>query len=78
MQRDIDYAAVAVRKAILEKFGDAELEDLKAVAGERTISIRHSGRKAEGTRDDLLAVVRKSASYTEFWDVLEREGKCTS
>ena len=35
--RDIDYAAVAVKKAIVEKFKDTALEDLQTVAGERTV-----------------------------------------
>ena len=72
--RDIDYAAVAVKKAIEEKFRDAALEDLQAVAGEGTISIRHGGRKADGTRDDLLAAVRKATSYANLWEVLESDG----
>ena len=76
--RDIDYAAVAVKKAIVEKFRDTALEDLEAVAGERTISIRHGGRKAEGVRDDLLAAVRKATSYGNFWEVLQSESRCVN
>ena len=74
--RDIDYAAVAVKKAIVEKFKDAALEDLQTVAGERTISIHHGDRKAEGTRSDLLAAVRDATSYANLWEVLESEGRC--
>jgi hypothetical protein len=74
--RDIDYAAVAVKKAIVEKFKDTALEDLQTVAGERTISIHHAGRKAEGTRGDLLTAVRKATSYANFWEVLESDGRC--
>ncbi len=74
--RDIDYAAVAVKKAIVEKFRDTALEDLQTVAGERTISIHHAGRKAEGVRGDLLAAVRKARSYANFWEVLESDGRC--
>jgi hypothetical protein len=76
--RDIGYAAVAVTKAIMEKFQDTvpEPENLQVVAGERTISVRHDGRTAEGTRDDLMATVRKATSYTNFWEVLESEGRC--
>jgi hypothetical protein len=74
--RDIDYAAVALKKALVEKFGDAALEDLETVAGESAISIHHAGRTAEGTRHDLLAAVRKATSYANFWEVLESEGRC--
>jgi hypothetical protein len=72
--RDIDYAAVAVKKAIEEKFRDAALEDLQTVAGERMILIHHAGRKAEGSRDDFLAAVRKATSYANFWEILENDG----
>lgn len=74
--RDIDYAAVAVKKAIVEKFKDTELEELRTVAGERTISIQHAGRKAEGARSDLLASIRKATSYVNLWEVLESDGMC--
>ncbi len=74
--RDIDYAAVTVKKAIVEKFRDTALEDLQTVAGERTISIHHAGRKAEGVRGDLLAAVRKATSYADLWEVLERDFRC--
>ena len=41
MQRDIDYAATAVRTAIVEKFGRKnELAALDVNAGERTITVR--------------------------------------
>jgi hypothetical protein len=76
--RDIDYAAVAVKKAIVEEFKDTALEDLQTVAGETTISIHHAGRKAEGTRGDLLTAVRKATSYDDLWEVLERDFKCIS
>lgn len=77
--RDIDYAAVAVTKAIMDKFKDTtpEPEKLQVVAGESIISIHHAGRSAEGTRDNILATVRKATSYTNFWEVLESEGRCT-
>ncbi len=74
--RDIDYAAVAVKKAIVEKFQETALEDLRTDAGERTIFIHYAGRKAEGTRDDLLAAVRKATSFSNLWEVLESDGKC--
>lgn len=76
LARDIDYAAVAVKKAIVEKFSDTALEDLQTVAGERTISIQHAGRKAEGTRGDLMAAVRDATSYANLWEVLQSDGRC--
>jgi hypothetical protein len=76
MSRDIDYAAIAVNKAIVEKFGrQNDLQDLKVTANERTISLRHAGRHAEGTRDALLAAVRKAESYDQLWEVLPKSGK---
>jgi len=75
MARDIDYAATAVRKAIVEKFYKDPLQDLETIAGERTISIQHDGRTAEGTRDDLLAAVRKATSYPNLWEVLATAAK---
>ena len=60
MARDIDYAAIACKTAIVEKFGrQTELQDLNVVANERTISIIHGDREAEGTRDDILAAVAR-------------------
>ena len=67
--RDIDYAAVAVKTAIAEKFGrQNELQDLNVTAGEKTIVVEHNGQTIEGTRDDLLAAVRKAETYAELWD----------
>ena len=74
--RDIDYAAVAVKKAIVEKFSRVELQELRVIAGERTISVEHEGRIAEGTRDDLLTAVRKATSYANLWEVLAKDGRC--
>lgn len=68
--RDIDYAAAAVRRAIVEKYRDVDLESLQVVAGDRTIMVEHAGRHAEGTRDDLLAAVRKAGDYAGLWAVL--------
>jgi hypothetical protein len=59
--RDIDYAAVAVKNAIVDKFGRKnELQELTVVAQDKTIIIRDGGKVGEGTRDDLLAALRKS------------------
>jgi len=69
--RDIDYAANAVKAAIVEKFGRAsELQDLVVIANEKTISLQHGENAAEGTRDDLLAAVRAADSYPRLWEVL--------
>ncbi|MCX7427498.1 MAG: hypothetical protein NTW96_17950 [Planctomycetia bacterium] len=73
--RDIDYAAAAVKKAIVEKFRDVELRDLQVMAGDRTIFVEHDGRSAEGTRDDLLAAVRKATGYANLWEVLAEDDK---
>ncbi|HBO45527.1 MAG TPA: hypothetical protein DD670_16665 [Planctomycetaceae bacterium] len=67
--RDIDYAAIAVKKAIVEKFSDAALDNLQVMAGQRTIYVEHDGRNAEGTRDDLLAAVRKATDYDDLWKI---------
>ncbi len=70
MLRDIDYAATAVKTAIVEKFGrSAALENLQVIANERTISVQHGEHTAEGTRDNLLAAVRKAGSFENLWQV---------
>jgi hypothetical protein len=69
MARDIDYAAKAVKTAIMEKFGAKnDLSGLYVLAGERTISVRDGEAAAEGTRDDLLAGIRDASSYADFWE----------
>ena len=73
--RDIDYAADAVKRAILEKFGDVELDSLQVMAGEHTIYVEHDGRNAEGARGILLAAVRRATSYDDFWEVLANDDK---
>ena len=71
LARDIDYAATAVKSAIVEKFGrSSDLQHLQVIAREKTISVSHAGRTAEGTRDALLAAVRAANSYDELWEVL--------
>ena len=68
MARDIDYAAIAVKTAMVEKFGrQNDLSDLSLLAHERTISVQHGPHKVAGTRDDLLAAVRAADNYEEFW-----------
>jgi hypothetical protein len=71
MLRDIDYAATAVKNAITEKFGrQCQLQDLRVTANEKTISVDHQGRVAEGTRDSLLAATRKALDYKQLWELL--------
>ncbi|HJS09100.1 MAG TPA: hypothetical protein VJ809_15630 [Pirellulales bacterium] len=71
MLRDIDYAASAVQRAIVEKFGSRDdVQDLRVIANENTISLDHAGRSGEGTRDALLAAVRKADSYEQLWKVV--------
>ena len=45
MMRNIDYAATAVKTAIVEKFGREEaMDDLVLIANERTISVQLANR----------------------------------
>ena len=71
--RDIDYAAMAVKTAIVEKFGrHNSLENLQVVANENTISVLDGDHAAEGTRDNLLAALRKAGSYENLWQIFPR------
>ncbi len=68
MARDIDYAAIAVKTAIEEKFGrKADLQHLAVTANERTITINDNDRELEGTRDYLLAAIRAAETYDRLW-----------
>jgi hypothetical protein len=70
MLRDIDYAATAVKNAIVEKFGrQVDLENLQVTANERTISVQVGDHIAEGTRDSLLCGLRKADTYDNFWQI---------
>jgi hypothetical protein len=63
MARHINYAAIAVQTAIVEKFGRRhDLQSPNVTAIETTISVRDGPHTAEGTRDDLLAAVRAASS----------------
>ena len=74
--RDIDYAAIAVRNAITEKFGrSSPLEGLEITAGEKTIVIRDGAHRREGTRDHLLAAVRSCESYASLWESVPGQGQ---
>jgi hypothetical protein len=69
--RDIDYAANAVKNALEEKFGlKVSLKDLQVAAHERTISVIDGPHEIEGTRDDLMAAIRKADSYADVWQLL--------
>jgi hypothetical protein len=73
--RDIDYAAKAVRSALEEKFGfKVSLKDLQVAANDRTISVIDGSHEIEGTRDDLLAAIRKADSYADVWRSLPSKG----
>lgn len=67
MMRDIDYAALAVRKQIEEKFGrQHDLTALEVRVDEATIVVEQGDRRTAGTRDNLLAALRKATTYEEF------------
>lgn len=75
MARDIDYAAIAVQKAIVEKFGrKSDLQGLTVTANEKTISIEDGRHRAEGTRDNLLAAIRAADCYERIWEQLAADG----
>ena len=69
--RDIDYAAVAVQKAIVEKFGrQSELENLSVTVCGNAISVDDGVKSAQGSRDALLAGIRQADSYDRLWQIL--------
>lgn len=69
MQRDIDYAAAAVRRAILERFPDeTSAETLTVQALDDTILVEDRGMRAEGTRDELITRIRKVPTLDKFWE----------
>jgi hypothetical protein len=68
MLRDIDYAATAVKTALVEKFGRQNaMDDLQVTANESTISVQQGQHLVEGTRDSLLTALHKAGSYDQFW-----------
>ena len=70
MLRDIDYAATAVKTALVEKFGrENGMEDLQVTAHESTISVQQGQRVTQGTRDSLLTALHKAGSYDQFWRI---------
>ncbi len=69
--RDIDYAATAVQTAIVDKFGrQNDLQNLTATAQQATIHVRDGRRSLDGTRDNLLAAIRKATTYEELWQMV--------
>jgi hypothetical protein len=76
MARDIDYAAIAVHTAVVEKFArQSDLTNLTVTANERTISVVDGPHAAEGARHDLLAAVRAADSYANLWEILAMHRK---
>ena len=68
--RDIDYGAVAVKNAIVERYGRSDsLTNLHVEAKESTILVEDGELVTEGTRDNLLIALRKSGSYENFWEL---------
>jgi hypothetical protein len=71
MARDIDYAAAAINRAVLEKFGRTnDLQHLKITAKESTIAVSDNTYAAEGTRHDFMDALRDCTSYPDFWRLL--------
>jgi hypothetical protein len=69
MLRDIDYAALTVRKQIDEKFGrQKDLAQLEVRADEKTIAVIDGDYYTAGTRDALLAALRDAKTYDEFFE----------
>ena len=70
MMRDIEYAAVAVRRLIVEKFGaQHDLSTLTVHAAETTIVVADGDLKIEETRDKLLSWLRSSATYGDLYEL---------
>jgi hypothetical protein len=75
VMRDIDYGAVAVKNAIVERYGRSDvLANLHVEAKETTILVEDGEQVVEGTRDNLLIALRKSGSYANFWEVMAANG----
>ncbi len=70
MKRDIDYAASAVNKSMVEKFGGkCDLGGLTVVALESVIRLEDGQRRSEGTRSFLMSTIRKAETYDQFWQL---------
>ena len=65
--RDIDYGAVAVKNAIVERYGRSDvLANLHVEAKETTILVEDGEQVVEGTRDNLLIALREVGIVREF------------
>ena len=75
--RDIDYAAKAVKTAIVEKYLREQRQDLETIAGDRPISIVTTGvlQRVQGMTCLRLSARQQTA---DLWEVLAREGRCVS
>ena len=72
--RDIDYAAAAVNRALVEKFGRTDdLGQLTVTAHENAIEVHDGKHRCVGSRDDLLAALRKAESYADWWRLAPSE-----
>lgn len=68
MASDLEYAAIAVERALTEKFGSrASLDGLMVTPRERTIAVCQGEQTIEGTRDFLLSIIRQAGSLDQFW-----------
>lgn len=68
MMHDIDYAALAVRKQIVEKFGRQQpLDELQVFVEGQAIVVVDGALRTSGTRDNLLISLRKAADYSAFY-----------
>ena len=68
MARDIDYAAIAVKNSIVDKFGrQNDLSALEVVAGQQEILVSDGSQSLEGSRDKLLAAIRAAQTYADLW-----------
>lgn len=77
--RDTDYAAVAITAAITEKFGHkTDISGLRTLAKDKTILLEDGARAIEGTRDQLLAGIRKAVTYDEVWQALPAPAASTT
>lgn len=68
MSRDIDHAAIAVKKAVGDKFArQVNLEGLEVQVQDRTIRLSCGGRAVEGTRDELMTAIRMAENFDQLW-----------
>jgi hypothetical protein len=79
MLRDIDYAATAVRTAIIEKFGRRNsLDQLQVVPNEKSITVHDGQHIVEAPRDSLMGALRKADTYDDFWQIVDQVRAATT